>query len=105
MPLINKTGKSKGFAFIVTPEKVHKDLLLGTKLLIKEATSTKKKYPYRTRDLLLLQIIFQKINIYSNDPELYLATCSMRQPSVSVKTTQHMKNVITQDNYKERNSL
>ena len=27
MPLINKTGKSKGFAFIVTPEKVHQDLL------------------------------------------------------------------------------
>ena len=52
MPLINKTGKSKGFVFIVTPEKVHHDLLkldgidlLGRKLLIKEAISTRKKDP------------------------------------------------------------
>ena len=38
MPLINKTGKSKGFAFIVTPEKVHQDLLKldGTDLLGRE---------------------------------------------------------------------
>ena len=41
MPLIKTTGKSKGFAFIVAPEKVHQDLLkldgialLGRKLLI-----------------------------------------------------------------------
>ena len=41
MPLINKTRKSKVFAFIVAPEKVHQDLLkldgialLGRKLLI-----------------------------------------------------------------------
>ena len=50
MLLINKTGKSKRFAFIVTPEKVHQDLpkldeidLLGGKLLIKQAISTWKK--------------------------------------------------------------
>ena len=43
IPLINKMGKSKGFAFIVTPEKVHQDL--GRKILIKEAISTKKKDP------------------------------------------------------------
>ena len=50
MPLINKAGKSKGFAFIVTLEKIHEDLLkldridlLGRKLLIKEAISTRKK--------------------------------------------------------------
>ena len=50
MPLINKTGKIKGFTFIVTPEKVHQDLLkldgidlLGKKLLLKEAISTRKK--------------------------------------------------------------
>ena len=50
MPLIKTTGKSKGFAFIVIPEKVHQDLLeldgidlLGRKLLIKEAISTRKK--------------------------------------------------------------
>ena len=48
--MINKTGKSKGFALIVTPEKVHQDLLkldgidlLGRKILIKEAISTRKK--------------------------------------------------------------
>ena len=56
MPLINKTGKSKGFAFIVTPEKVHQDLLkldeidlLGRKLLIKEAISTRKKDPKQNK--------------------------------------------------------
>ena len=27
IPLINKTGKSKGYEFKVTPEKVHQDLL------------------------------------------------------------------------------
>ena len=50
MPLIKTTGKSKGFAFIVIPEKVPQDLLeldgidlLGRKLLIKEAISTRKK--------------------------------------------------------------
>ena len=50
IPLIHKTGKSKGFALIVTPEKVHQDLLkldgidlLGRKILIKEAISTRKK--------------------------------------------------------------
>ena len=49
-PLINKTGKIKAFTFIVTPEKVHQDLLkldgidlLGKKLLLKEAISTRKK--------------------------------------------------------------
>ena len=52
IPLINKEEKSKAFAFIVTPEKVHQDLLkldgidlLGRKLLIKEAISTRKKDP------------------------------------------------------------
>ena len=52
MPLINKTEKNKGFAFIVTSEKVHQDLLkldgidlLGKKILIKEAISTRKKDP------------------------------------------------------------
>ena len=42
MILIDKTGKSKGFAFIITPEKVHQELLklngmdwLGRKILIK----------------------------------------------------------------------
>ena len=56
MPLINKTGKSKGFAFIVTPEKVHHDLLkldgidlLGRKPLIKEAISTRKKDPKQNK--------------------------------------------------------
>ena len=50
MPLIKTTGKSKGFAFIIIPEKVHQSLLkldgidlLGKKLLIKEAISTRKK--------------------------------------------------------------
>ena len=50
MPLINKTGESKGYAFIVIPEKVHQNLLkldgkdlLGRQLLIKEAISTRKK--------------------------------------------------------------
>ena len=50
MPLINKAGKSKGFAFIVTLGKIHQDLLkldridlFGRKLLIKEAISTRKK--------------------------------------------------------------
>ena len=40
MPLIDKTGKSIGFALIVTPEKVHQELLklneidlLGRKIL------------------------------------------------------------------------
>ena len=56
MPLINKTGKSKGFAFIVTPEKVHQDLLkldgidlLGRKLLIEETISTRKKDPKQNK--------------------------------------------------------
>ena len=61
MPLINKTGKSKGFVFIVTPEKVHHDLLkldgidlLGRKLLIKEARNQpgKIKVQSKTRDLI-----------------------------------------------------
>ena len=43
MSLIDKTGKSKGFAFTVTPEKVHQNLLIGRKILIKEAISTRKK--------------------------------------------------------------
>ena len=54
--LINKTGKSKGFAFIFTPEKVHQDLLklhgvdlLGRKILIKEAISTWKKDPKQNK--------------------------------------------------------
>ena len=48
--LINKTGKIKGFTFIVTPEKLHQDLVkldgtdsFGRKILIKEAISTRKK--------------------------------------------------------------
>ena len=52
IPLINKTGKSKRFAFKVTPEKVHQDLLkldgidfFGRKRLIKETISTRKKDP------------------------------------------------------------
>ena len=56
MPLINKTGKIKGFTFIVTPEKLHQDLLkldgidlLGRKLLIKEAISTRKKDPKQSK--------------------------------------------------------
>ena len=56
MDLINKTGKSKGFTFIVTPENVHQDLLkldgidlLGRKLLIKEAISTRKKDPKQSK--------------------------------------------------------
>ena len=60
-PLINKTGKSKGFVFIVTTEKVHQDLLkldgidlLGRKLLIKEARNQpgKIKVQSKTRDLI-----------------------------------------------------
>ena len=49
MPLIKTTGKSKGFAFIVIPEKVPGSTkldgidLLGRKLLIKEAISIRKK--------------------------------------------------------------
>ena len=50
MPLINKMGEIKGFTFIVIPEKVHQDLLkldgidlLGRRLLLKEAISTRKK--------------------------------------------------------------
>ena len=31
------------------------------------------------------------MKIYSNDPELYLATSRMQQQSVSVNSTQHMK--------------
>ena len=56
MLLINKTGKSKRFAFIVTPEKVHQDLpkldeidLVSVKLLIKEAISTWKQDPKQNR--------------------------------------------------------
>ena len=56
MPLINKTGKSKGFAFIVTSEKIHQDLLkldgidlLGRNLLIKEAFSNRKKDPKQNK--------------------------------------------------------
>ena len=44
----------------------------------------------------------QKIKIYSSDPELYQATSCIRQPSVSVKLTQHMKKGIIQGNHKER---
>ena len=56
MPLINKSGKIKGFAFIVTPEKLHQDLLkldgidlLGRKILMKEAVSTRKKDPKQNK--------------------------------------------------------
>ena len=56
MPLINKTGKSKGFAFIVTPEKVHQELLkvnetdfLGRKLLLKETISARKQDPKQNK--------------------------------------------------------
>ena len=56
MPLIDKTGKSKGFAFIIAPEKEHQKLLklngidlLGTNILIKEAISTRKKNPKQNR--------------------------------------------------------
>ena len=52
MPLINKTGKSEGIAFIVTLEKVHQNLLklggtdlLRRKILIKEAILIRKKDP------------------------------------------------------------
>ena len=50
MLFINKSGKSKGFAFIVTPEKVHQALLKlngidlhGAKILINEVISIRKK--------------------------------------------------------------
>ena len=50
MPLTNKTGKSKGFAIIVTPEKVHHDLLrldeidlLGRKIFIKRGDFNQEK--------------------------------------------------------------
>ena len=56
MSLINKTGKRRGFAFIVTAEKVHQDLLkldgvdlLGRKILIKEAISTRKNDPKQNK--------------------------------------------------------
>ena len=52
MSLINKLEKNERFAFIVTPGKVHQDLLkldgmdlLSRKPLIKEAISTRKKDP------------------------------------------------------------
>ena len=56
MPLINKMGKSKGFSFIVIPEKVHQELLkvngtgfLGRKLLIKETISTRQQGPKQNK--------------------------------------------------------
>ena len=56
MPLTNKMGKSKGFAIIVTPEKVHQELLrldeidlLGQKIFIKEAISTRKNDPKQNK--------------------------------------------------------
>ena len=61
MPLINKTGKSKGFVFIVTPEKVHHDLLkldgidlLGRKLLIKEARNQPGKIKVQSKTRVLI---------------------------------------------------
>ena len=101
MPWINKTGKSKGFAFIVTTGKVHQDLLklggidlLDRKISIKEAISTRKKDPKQNKRPNFVVNNFQKIKIYSNDPELYVAT--------SCKSAQHMKKGIIQDSYKER---
>ena len=54
MSLINKTGKRRGFAFIVTSEKVHLDLLkldgidlLGRKILI--LISTRKNDPKQNK--------------------------------------------------------
>ena len=56
MPLINKTGKSKGFATIVTPEKVDQDLLrldeidlLGRKIFIKRGNFNQEKDPKQNK--------------------------------------------------------
>ena len=114
MPLIKTTGKSKGFAFIVIPEKVPGSTkldgidLLGRKLLIKEAISIRKKDSKQNKRPNLVVNNFTDLyqnKIYSSDPELYLATSRMRQPSVSVKLTKHMKKRIIQDNHKERKFL
>ena len=56
MPVINKTGKSKGFATIVTPEKVDQDLLrldeidlLGRKIFIKRGNFNEEKDPKQNK--------------------------------------------------------
>ena len=56
MSLIDKTGRSKGFAFIITPEKLYQELLkldsihlFGRKTLIQEVILTRKKNPEQNR--------------------------------------------------------
>ena len=113
MPLINKTGKSKGFAFIVTPEKVHQDLLkldgidlLGRKLLIKEAISTRKKDPKQNKRPNFVvnnfpenQDLFKRLRIIPGNKS-YVAAISEREVNAT-----YMKKRIIQDNHKERKSL
>ena len=108
MPLINKTWTIKRLTFIVIPEKVHQDLLkldgidlLGRKLLLKEAISTRKKDLKENKRPSFVVNSFLENQVNSSNPELYLATSRMRQPSVSVKLTQHMNKGIIQDNHKE----
>ena len=112
IPLINKTGKSKRFAFKVTPEKVHQDLLkldgidfFGRKRLIKETISTRKKDPKQSNRPNFVVNNFPKNQDLFKRPELYLATSCMRQPSVSLKSKQHIKKEIIQDNHKESRFL
>ena len=98
IPLVNKTGKSKGFPFIVTPEKVHQDLLkldrvdlLGRKILIKEAISTRKKDPKQNKRTNFVvnnfpenQDLFKRPRVVPGN-KLYATAVSER------KSTQHME--------------
>ena len=113
MTLINKMGKSKGFTFTVTPEKVHQDLLkldgidlLGRKLLIKEAISTRKKDPKQNKRPNFVvnnfpenQDLFKRLRIIPGNKS-YVAAIS----ECEVNAT-YMKKRIIQDNHKERKSL
>ena len=110
MPLINKTWTIKRLTFIVIPEKVHQDLLkldgidlLGRKLLLKEAISTRKKDLKENKRPSFVVNSFLENQVNSSNPELYLATSRMRQPSVSVKSTQHMKKGLFKTTTKKEN--
>ena len=112
MPLINKMGKSKGFAFIVTREKVHQDLLkvdgvdlLSRKILIKEAISTRKKDAKQNKRPNLVvnnfpenQHLFIQPRIVPGN-KLYATAFCEREVDAT------MKKGIIQDNQKERKLL
>ena len=112
MPLIDKSGKTKGFALIVTPEKVHQELLklnrvdfLGRKILTKEAISTRKTIPKQNRPPNYVMNNFPE-NQYPFEQPRIVPSNKLYVAAVSEREVKHAyEERIFEDNHKERKLL